>query len=160
MASVALVGFVILAMGCKTGKTDKTNKTTHTTSATMPSLDEKKAFLERYVTFRRTYAALEFDIDYVDGSGMLPGGTRADIRLYAKVPDGKTDEWTAGLDAVPKRPEGTSTYPWVGSIPNAPKDLGGFVWYEERGGSAEHAKVVGVSKATSEILYRVMSSSN
>jgi hypothetical protein len=163
--ALALVGLglVLLASGCKKDKTDrteKTDKTTHATSATMTSLDEKKAFVERYVTFRRTYTALEFKIDYVDGSGLLPGGTRADIRLFARVPEGATDEWTAGLNAIPKRPEDTSSYPWVAGIPNAPKDLGGFVWYEERGGSAEHSKVVGVSKATSEILYRMIWSSN
>lgn len=44
------------------------------TSETRPQLSDRVKFVEKYVTFRRSYEQLEYDITYHNNSGgMIPG---------------------------------------------------------------------------------------
>jgi len=146
----------LLVCGCKKGpSTSQDDKTTHQTSASMTALSEKQAFVERYVTFRRQYTSLDFKIDYQDDtSSRVPGpsSTSCDIRLYARVPDAKINEWTAGMPAPKAEAPTPSELAWVNEIPNAPKSIAAFTWYTERD------KTVGVAK--DEVLYRVVCARN
>jgi len=100
--------------------------------------------MEQYVTFRRNYEVLEFDISYNDGGGgMVPGPTEWDIRVSAKVPADEINEWFAGMTLT--KSADTS---WVPSIPNAPANLDAFEWYEDG------RKLVGISPDDRIVLYR------
>jgi len=122
----------------------KKSKTTDTNSAGFSTLREKQAFLEQYVTFRRNYEELEFDIFYIDGGdGRMPGPTEWDIRVLAKVPADDIDQWISGMAQT--KSADTS---WVSSIPNAPAKLDAFQWYEDGG------RLVGRSPEDRILLYR------
>lgn len=122
LRTLFLIVFPVLA-GCG----GKQSKTTDTDSAGFPTLAGKQAFLERYLTFRRHYEELEFDVTYMDGGdGMVPGPTEWDIRVFAKVPADELGEWSAGM--APTTPDDTS---WVSSIPNAPTKLDAFQWHQD-----------------------------
>ena len=121
----------------------KTARTTDTDSTEFATLDEKKAFLERYVNFRRTYEELEFDITYTDGGGgRVPGPTEWDIRLAAKVPGNGLDEWIAGLETK----QGVDTT-WVSRIPKAPDKLDGFEW------ATDGDRLVGIDPKQRLVVY-------
>jgi hypothetical protein len=64
------------------------------TSETRPRLEDRVEFIERYVTFRRTYRKLAYAVDYQNNSGgMVPGPSDWDIRLVAVVPAEEIDDW-------------------------------------------------------------------
>jgi len=101
-------------------------------------------FWKKYVTFRRTYDTLEFDIHFLDGgNGRLPGPTEWDIRIFAKVPVEELPEWINGLNE-----SSTRDVDWVSAIPAAPENLDGFQWY----GDAK--KRVGINEEEGTVLYR------
>ena len=135
-----LPAVVAVLVGCG----GKESKTTDVDSAAFSTLAEKQSFLEQYVTFRRDYEEIEFDVLYVDGGdGRVPGPTEWDVRLLAKVPEGGLGEWISGM-AQMASPD-TS---WVASIPNAPANLDGFQWYQDG------RRLVGVSPEERMVLYR------
>ena len=157
-ATVALVIAVALAF---TGCTK--DKSTHSTSASLRSLKEKQAFVEGYVTFRRTYSALEFKIDFEDDTSWAPGpsATGCDVRLYAKVPEARVEDWIAGRKPVAADPP-ASELGWVTEIPSAPNALTGFVWYDPPSSPFGGSVTVGVrpSSPDSEVLYRAVCGRN
>ena len=74
---------------------------TRSSSADLETLAQKVAFLESYVTFRRSYEALDFDIFYANNSGgLLPGPSDWDLRLRAVVPADEMGDWTRGMEKV------------------------------------------------------------
>lgn len=120
------------------------SKTTDSDSTHFSTLADKQAFLERYVSFRRLYDDLDFDISYIDGGdGMVPGPSEWDVRIFAKVPKESLDDWTSGM-ASAQAPD----LSWVSSIPNAPSKLTSFQWY------ADGTRVVGISREDRFALYR------
>ncbi len=143
--------WLLLAL-CGSPLACKADKTTHSVSATFATLDERQRFLERYVTFRRTYDALEFKIDFVDDTSFAPGpsAVACDIRLYAKVPSDQLPKWSDGLEPWPA----PTDLGWAADMPSAPADLAGFAWYRDRPSDSGAGRVAGVSQASSEVLYR------
>ena len=137
---VILTTVIALTAGCG----GKRSKTTDTDSREFVDLTERQSFLERYVTFRRSYEELEFDISFVDGGeGRVPGPSEWDIRLLARIPADEIDEWISGLAATE-----SVDASWVSSIPNAPPVLDGFQWYEDG------SRVVGFNPSSLTLIYR------
>ncbi len=120
------------------------SKSTATDSHTFPTLAEKKAFLERYVSFRRTYEDLDYLIAFRDGGdGGVPGPSEWDIRLIATVPASEIDGWTSGLTVTTAPDTG-----WLSQIGDAPSDLTPFEW---RGDSQ---RLVGIDRVRRVVIYR------
>src|SRR5215470_1405257 len=88
--------------------------TTKTKSSAFATVDERAKFLHKYVTFRRTYETLDFDISYQNnGGGMAPGPSDWDIRLVATVPASEVQAWVpAGVSATAAPDTG-----WLQSAP-------------------------------------------
>lgn len=160
-ALVVTFGFLALATlgtGCA-----RREKTTHTTSAAVSGLAEKKAFLERFVTFRRHYEALDYKIDFDDETTLAPGPntTACDVRIYAKIPSEEAFQWIDGLEADPVAPT-AERLAWTNDVPSAPKSTEGYAWYRDKPGPSkgEEGKMVGLSKDRSEVLYRLVCTRN
>ena len=116
-------------------------------SAGFATLAEKKAFLEQYVTFRRNYEELDFDISFIDGGdGRVPGPTEWDVRVRAKVPSTDLADWVSGMTMT-----NSADKDWVSSIPHAPIELDAFQWYDGDG------RLVGISPDERIVLYRNLS---
>ena len=96
---------LILLGAVLAGCDEKGGKTTDTDSAGFTTLAEKKAFLEQYVTFRRNYEELDFDISFIDGGdGRVPGPTEWDVRVRAKVPSTDLADWVSGMTMTVLKP--------------------------------------------------------
>jgi hypothetical protein len=131
---------VLLVAGC-----DRTGPaTTHTTSTQFPTLKEKSDFLHRYVTFRRTYETLDFDITYRNnGGGSVPGHSDLDVRHVATVPASELPMWIpAGLTPSSQDQE------WLSSVPTS-LDLSGVnEWY------GDQRRIVGIDRQRRIVAYR------
>ncbi|MEN3943389.1 hypothetical protein WJU23_18960 [Prosthecobacter sp. SYSU 5D2] len=135
---VLILLFAIGIAGCKK------SMSTHTTSDAFSTLASKKAFLEQYVNFRRSYEDLHFEIAFMDGgTGIIPGPSEWDIRLLAVIPAEEMDAWVHGLAA-----SDSPDMEWVQHLPKAPVDLGRFVWF------ADHSRLVGLDRINRMVLYR------
>ncbi|MBX3418859.1 MAG: hypothetical protein KF851_14735 [Pirellulaceae bacterium] len=118
------------------------------TSATQNRLADKIQFLENYVTFRRQYEELDYDIMYQNnGGGMVPGPSDWDIRLIAVVPIAEIEE--SVLDGV-KKLEG-SPPDWVKNLPGSIDRTGLTEWYNKGG------TTIGVDRERSIVVYRYTS---
>jgi hypothetical protein len=154
LASTALVG-------CRP------DRTAHVNSRTQPNVAAKQQLLERYVTFRRTYLTLDYQIDFDDDTSFVPGPstTRCDVRVHATIPTAEAPQWIAGLepDAAPP----TAARPsWIAAIPNAPVSVSGFTWYRDKpspsslDGNSDAGRRVGLSPDHAEVLYRLVCTPN
>jgi len=131
---------LLLITGCGSSP----SRTTDTRSTAFTTLPEKQAFLEQYVTFRRTYQSLDFQVQFTDGgTGAIPSPSEWDIRILAEVPAEELDSWTDGLSS-----EETIPTEWVNAIPNSPENLEGFRWFKGSG------KTVGLHPESGTVLYR------
>lgn len=137
-----LIGVVLALAGC--GRSDGGPASTHTSSGAFATLDEKVAFLERYVTFRRRYLELEYGIFYQNnGGGLVPGPSEWDLTILARVPASELDAWTQGMKRVAGRP------PELTNLGCEQVDLSGLdEWYEELG------KYVGLDREHAIVAYR------
>lgn len=116
---------------------------TDTSSDSLPSLEERVEFLQKYVTFRRGYDDLGFHITY-SGGGLVPGPSEWDIRLVAVVPSSEISEWVpAGEAAMP-----TADKKWLINVPGAERTAGIEEWYTKPG------KVIGIDRKHSVVAYR------
>lgn len=158
--TIAIVGMAAIASMAIPGCC-RTDRTAHLTSATEPSLSRRRATLERYVTFRRTYAALDYAIDFDDDTSLAPGPStvRCDIRIHAMIPPSEGASWIAGLERDPTA--ATSPRPdWLRDVPGAPSSpsLTGFSWYRDApspaNGQGRAGRHVGISVANDEVVYR------
>ncbi len=114
------------------------------TSEARTSLSERRAFLEQYVTFRRTYLELEYKIFYQNNSQGLPGPSDWDIALRAVVPKEEVADWIPS-DASREEREAPD---WATHIPGKIDASQITTWY--RSGQRE----VGVDKEAGIIAYR------
>src|SRR3954451_19838714 len=82
---------VCLIVGC--GRSGPAS--TRTVSSQFATVAERAKFLEKYVTFRRTYETLDFDVMYQNngGGGGAPGPSDWDVRLVATVPAAELGTW-------------------------------------------------------------------
>jgi hypothetical protein len=131
---------LFLVSGC-----DRTGPaSTRTTSAQFHTVKEKTDFLQRYVTFRRTYDTLDFDITYQNnGGGSVPGPSDWDVRLVATVPPSEVPMWIpAGLTPS------AQDQAWLKSVPTS-LDLSGLnEWY----GDAH--RIIGIDRQHNIVAYR------
>ena len=115
------------------------------TSEARPLLVDRIKLLEQYVTFRREYEQLEYDIVYRNNSaGLVAGPSEWDVRLIAVVPENEIDLWRQGvktqsLDAIPDWVLQTATSIDVSSIKE---------WYVEDG------TTIGIGKQQRLVAYR------
>src|SRR5262245_61760291 len=140
------VGFAFLLTAALVGCSGQTRPaSTDTSSDSLPSLEARVEFLQRYVTFRRGYNDLGFRVLYQNnGGGLVPGPTEWDIRLVAAVPPAELDEWVpAGVVAVPS----TDTR-WLAGVPGAERAAEIAEWYVGSG------LVVGIDRERSVVAYR------
>jgi len=118
---------------------------TDTSSDSLPSLEERIEFLQRYVTFRRTYTDLGFHVAYHNNSGgRVPGPSEWDIRLVAVVPSAELTEWVP-VGAAVKDSVDTG---WLNGVPGAERAAGISEWYDGPGIQ------VGIDRERSVVAYR------
>jgi hypothetical protein len=116
---------------------------TNTASSAFATLDEKVAFLERYVSFRRHYLELEYGVFYQNNAGgLVPGPSDWDISVIARVPPGELDGWTNGMKRVAGQP------PELSSLASELDTSGVSEWYEAMG------KVLGLDRTRAIVVYR------
>jgi hypothetical protein len=139
-----ILAMTVLLVGCKpSGPT-----TTKTTSSAFATVSERTKFLNKYVTFRRTYETLDFDIMYQNnGGGMVSGPSDWDVRLVATVPASELQAWIpAGVNA--------STAPdvaWLKSVPTTLDLSGVSEWY------VDCKRIVGIDRPKRIVVYRLSS---
>jgi hypothetical protein len=109
------------------------------------SLPERIDLLQRYVTFRRNYLELEFDIFYQNNNSSLPGPSDWDIRLLARVPAAEVDVWVpAQLKA--QRMKDPS---WLTELPALSGQMPGpDEWY------LEPHREIGINRKSGVVAYR------
>jgi hypothetical protein len=120
--------------------------TTNTTSTALPTLAQRTTFLNQYVTFRRGYQTLDFNIAFLNNNGGTPPGpTEYDIRLIATVPESELQSWIpSGVTASPTPPD-TS---WLKTVPTTLNLSGVTEWYITPG------KGIGLDRANKIVVYR------
>src|SRR3954469_14431082 len=88
--STTLLALTLFISGCHKSPPP----TPRTTSAQIPTLQQRIDFLNRHVTFRRTYESLDFDIPrHNNDAGMIPAPSDYDIRLAATIPAAELQAW-------------------------------------------------------------------
>jgi len=116
---------------------------TVTSSDRFASLSEKVRFVEQYVTFRRSYHELEFQIIYRNNSGgLVPGPSDWDIRIVASVPKDEIFTWTENM--VQTASPGIE---WLKPVPGNLKQAGFTRWYQSGG------RVVGIDAKRRIVAY-------
>jgi hypothetical protein len=139
LALLSLSGLVAIGGCTKSGP-----PSTDTTSAAFGTLDEKVAFLEQYVRFRRGYRELDFAVRYLNNSGgIAPAPSEWDVRIVAAVPPAELDAWTSGLSRA-SAPEAD----WLAEVPTSIDCSGVTEWFSD--GDVD----VGVDRERSIVVYR------
>jgi hypothetical protein len=139
--------FLIVMVSCELGCQSQTTgpATTDTSSSSLTTLSEKIEFLERYVTFRRSYQSLEFHINYHNnGGGLVPGPSDWDIRLIAQVPAAELPQWIPPGIAS----SNSSDQQWLSIVPTANQANSITEWYIGPG------TVVGIDRWRAIVVYR------
>ena len=134
----------VLLVGCKPSGP----ATTKATSAAYATVAERTKFLNDYVTFRRTYETLDFDIMYQNnGGGTVPGPSDWDVRLIATVPASELQAWIpAGVNA-----SAAPDIAWLKSVPTTLDLSGVSEWY------VDGKRIVGIDRAKRVVVYRLSS---
>jgi hypothetical protein len=137
-------GLLLLVFGILACDVQSGPRSTNTSSSAFATLEERVAFLEQYVKFRRHYRRLEFSIFYRNGAdGCAPSPSEWNLDLAAEVPPDELEQWTQGLTRAATRPqEAPSTK--RGSIDASGVDE----WY------AADSRVVGVDRQHAVVVYR------
>lgn len=115
------------------------------TSAARPTLQDRINFIEQYVTFKRNYLKLEYEVQYHNNSGgIVPGPSDWDIRILAVVPPSEIAAWLPpNQSRISKQPPA-----WLTVMPNTIPIAKVTEWY-----ATGHTEV-GVDRNTSTIAYR------
>ncbi|MFT3787128.1 MAG: hypothetical protein QM770_13330 [Tepidisphaeraceae bacterium] len=101
--------------------------------------------MERYVTFRRHYESLDFDITYHNNGGMVPGPSEWDVRLVASVPENELDQWVpSGVKSV-----AAGESDWLKSVPTTVDTSNVGEWY------VDGRRVVGIDRSRRVVVYRL-----
>lgn len=140
-SSLALI--LVIFLGCS--NVPSSPLSVQETSAARHKLGDRIKFIENYVTFKRNYNKLEYDITYQNNSGgIVPGPSDWDIKLLAVVPASEIAEW------IPTNATRVNAQPpnWLIQMPGSIPVTGMTEWY--RTGNSE----IGVDRATSAIAFR------
>lgn len=139
-----ILALTVLLVGCKPSGP----ATTKTNSSQFATVAERVKFLSDYVTFRRTYETLDFDIMYQNnGGGGMPGPSDWDVRLVATIPASELQAWVpAGETAVQAPDTG-----WLKTVPTTLDVSGASEWY------VNGRRVIGLDRARRTIVYRAWS---
>lgn len=140
MSRIFILAVALLFVGCKPSGP----ATTSTKSTAYATVAERTTFLNQYVTFRRTYETLDFDIMYQNnGGGMVPGPSDWDVRLVATVPVAELQAWVPTGVSVSAAPD----IAWLKSVPTT-LDLSGISeWY------IDAQRVVGIDRTKRIVAY-------
>jgi len=131
----------VLLVACKSSGPASTD----TTSAAFATVADRTMFLNNYVTFRRTYETLDFDIMYQNNSGgMVPGPSDWDVRLVATVPASELQAWVPAAVNASTAPDVT----WMKSVPTTLDLSSVSEWYIDGG------RVVGIDRKKRIVAYR------
>jgi hypothetical protein len=139
----ALLLIAIMLSGCS--KTASGPASVTETSVARTGLADRIRFLENYVTFRRQYEKLDYDIMYQNnGGGTVPAPSDWDIRLIAVVPKTEIQAWVpAGAE---KKDDPSPA--WLKDLPGTIERDGITEWYRKSGA------VIGVDRERSIVAYR------
>ena len=138
---IFILAVALLLVGCKPSGP----ATTTTTSAAYATVAERTKVLNEYVTFRRTYETLDFDIMYQNnGSGTVPGPSDWDVRIVATVPASELQAWVPSGVKASNAPD----IAWLKSVPTTLDLSGVSEWY------VDGKRIVGVDRAKRIIVYR------
>jgi hypothetical protein len=115
------------------------------TSSARANIGDRVRFIENYVTFRRTYEKLDYDIAYQNnGGGLVPAPSDWDIRLIASVPKAEMNDW---VPVGAEKTDGPSPE-WLKGMPGSIEREGITEWYRTSG------TVVGLDRERSIVAYR------
>jgi len=121
------------------------------TSAACADLADRVRFIEHYVTFRRKYEQLDYDVTYQNnGGGIVPGSSDWDIRLIAAVPPTDVDGW---IPTGAEKKDGSPPQ-WLRDLPGSIEREGITEWYRKSGAE------LGIDRARSIVAYRNTSTPN
>lgn len=141
IAWAALSTAVVLA-ACQP---EPVSKSAIETSAARAELADRIRFIETYVSFRRGYRQLEYNVVFHDNSGgWVPGPSDWDVQLLAVVPPAEVDDW---IPADTEKAEGPPPA-WVKQLPGKLAVEGVTEWYRSRN------RAVGIDRKQSLIAYR------
>lgn len=115
-------------------------------SDSRPDLDDRIKFIESYLTFRREYVSLEYNVFYKNNSGRsLPAPSDWDIRLVAIVPSTTLNKWIISGKLI----ETMTTPDWVTETSRT-IDTGSIKeWYKD--GNRE----IGIDRTNNVVAYRI-----
>ena len=134
---------MLCIIGCEEAKPGPASVTE--TSAARPALTERIQFVENYVTFKRTYLSLDYDIFYQNnGGGFVSGPSDWDVRLVATVPADEIDQWVI----KGKRDTSLTTPAWVATTAPSIDARGITEWY------VDGTRSVGIDRKRNVVAYR------
>ena len=140
--------FLLLTLtGCSVGPSSPSS--VQASSESRSALIERVRFLEQYVSFRRTYLQLEYNVEFRNGGeGLLPSPSEWDIKVLAVVPKDEIYEWISGVSESQEEHIEEHALDWLAEIPgNIPFD-GIDEWY------LDGRRTIGVDRENSIIAYR------
>lgn len=118
---------------------------TDTSSDSLPTLDARIEFLQRYVRFRRNYRDLGFHIHYLNGgASRMPRPSEWDIRIVAVVPPEELAAWIPPGAKAAK----SADLDWLKEVPGGDRALAITEWYD-----SPHS-LVGIDREKSIVAYR------
>jgi hypothetical protein len=138
-----ILAMTVLLVGC--GPSGPAS--TRTNSSAFATLAERTKFLNEYVTFRRTYETLDFDIMYQDNSSFPPAPSDWGLALVATVPASELQAWIPPGVKASAAPDTA----WLKSVPTK-LDLSGVrEWY------VGHRRIVGIDSTRRIVVYEISS---
>jgi hypothetical protein len=79
--------------------------TTNTRSETIPTPEERVAFLGKYLRLRSSVRDTAFHIDYHDNSGLLPGPSDWSVWAAMRLPPGAMPSWLTETSPCEQNPK-------------------------------------------------------
>ena len=133
----------VCLVGCLNNPPPTGPPTAKETHSARPNLEDRIEFVETYVTFRRSYEQLEYDVWFQNNSGGgIPGPSEWDVHLVAVVPSEELADWIPD-GAV----EMESPPTWSTSLDEI-DTTGVSEWYQLGSG------IVGLDRKNSVVVYR------
>jgi hypothetical protein len=121
-----------------------------------PKLQDRVAFIEQYVAFRRTYLQLEYDVFYQNNQAVgiidIPGPSEWSITIVAVVPPADLSKWIPADVQKKNHPPPAWVKTVSGNINIA--TVGVTEWY-----SSPYLEI-GVDRKTATVIYRHSTTGN